>query len=167
MFNDMATWEQQIRQESNRWFNGPPGVLDFYSTNMAIICNFLFKLFSAVFPAKFTFIQFWVIGIYGHRASYVVQISDNKLSSSLGLFLKIGPACISSDTLYCVQQTNNITKHCHDLFAHICSNLTWSNLLINSFHLFRQFIFITWMDVRCINFSMNTISLKLKLWHVA
>ena len=26
--------------ESNRWFNGPPCVLEFHSTNMAIICSF-------------------------------------------------------------------------------------------------------------------------------
>ena len=71
MVTNMATWEQLIRQESNRWFNGPPDALEFYSANMVIICIFFFYSNYSVRSIRqnLPLFHFWVVEIYGHRAS--------------------------------------------------------------------------------------------------
>ena len=42
---------------------------------------------------------------------------------------------------YCVPQTNNKTKHHRGQFTHICSNLSWCNLLIEIFSFIKAIYF--------------------------
>ena len=109
MFTDMTTYPRtmnNIRQDSNRWFNGLPDVLEFYSKNIGIICIVIediwipwlfYKSFNAVCFASGSKISLiskllrfidrecprMSLYILWQSNWYYVFISKNKLNSSL------------------------------------------------------------------------------------
>ena len=70
--SDVHRYGRWVRQGSNRWFNGLPSVLEFYSTNMAIICIVIKREYlilyihvgpTAKFPSFLTCINLWTQSI--------------------------------------------------------------------------------------------------------
>ena len=69
-----------------------------------------------------------------------IRITDEPIKLENG-HQQIQMAAIGLSIRYCTPQMKHITKYHHGLFARICSNLAWFNLLIKFFSSFKAINF--------------------------